>query len=235
VAISLNREPELISAVKNNFENSSYYKYVSKIFEIFKDYPIFLWGGAVRGPIVRQKYGRNGETKDFDIIIDDSENVVDLQKRMSGLTDVYFNRFEVPKWRPSDGLEIDVSRFSNASRLRNGESLPVSLSTTLESCDFTTSAIAYQVGSNKIYGNGALEGIEKKEIDLVYSQGDEPHILMCRAMLHKEKLGFGLGPKIKQFIQDNYSVETNEHIKRYLQYKQLQDKYDLVVGKLTEQ
>jgi hypothetical protein len=151
---------------------------------------------------------------------------------MKGFTDVYYSRFGSPKWRPSNGLEIDIVPFSNSTKLRNGYVLPNNLETSLSSCDFTTSAIAYSLDKGIIYCCGALEGIDKKEIDILYGDGEEPHILMTRIILHSKKLEFSIGVKANEFIKDRYNPEMDSHIKRYLEYKKMNEHLPLVLDNL---
>lgn len=231
--ITRHQDPELVNPIRENLAGNRYQSYINRIIDdILREYTTYLWGGAVRDPIVKAKYGRNGETKDFDILVDDSQGRIDFKRLLRGLTDVFYNRFGSPKWRPENGLEIDISSFSNATRLRNCEGLPVSLDTALQSCDFTTSAIAYSLGDKIVYSCGAIEGIEKQEIDVLYPKGDEAHILMCRIVLHAEKLGFTKGQLATRLIAEGYSCELDSHIKGYMKYKGLETKFEHVVEEL---
>jgi hypothetical protein len=231
--VTKHQNPELVNPVSENLARSRYHSYVMRVVnEILREYPSYIWGGAVRDPIIRAKYGRNGETKDFDILVDDSQGRIDFRKLLVGLQDVFYTRFGSPKWRPENGLEIDIAPFSNATRLRNGERLPVSLDTALKSCDFTTNAIAYHFGEGSVYSYGAIEGIDKQEIDVLYPKGEEAHILMCRAVLLGERLGFKKGPVATKLIVEGYSPNLDAHIKRYLEYKKVKAKFEHVVEEL---
>jgi hypothetical protein len=227
------QNPELVTPVSENLAGSRYQSYVHKIVnEILGEYPSYLWGGAVRDPLVKAKYGRNGETKDFDILVDDLQGRIDFRKLLKGLNDIFYTRFGSPKWRPENGLEIDIAPFSNATKLRNGEQLPISLDTALQSCDFTTSAIAYGLQDRTVYSCGAIEGIDKQEMDVLYPNGDEAHILMSRTIILAERLGFQVGSSAIRFIAEGYSQDLDIHIKRYLEYKGLEAKFEHVVEEL---
>lgn len=233
--ITKHQSPEIVNPVRENLAGSKYHSYVNHIVnEVLREYPTYLWGGAVRDPIVREKYGRNGETKDFDILVDDSQGRIDFKSALKGLGDLFYTRLGSPKWRPENGLEIDIAPFSNATRLRNGEQIPISLDTALQSCEFTSSAIAYGLRDEAVYSCGALEAINKQEIDLLYPNGEEAHILMGKVILHAEKLGFEKGPRITRLIMDGYSPELDNHIRRYMEYKGLEAKFEYVVEQLRQ-
>ncbi len=233
--VTKHQSPEVVNPVSENLAGSKYNSYVNHVVnEVLGEYPSYLWGGAVRDPIVRAKYGRNGETKDFDILVDDSQGRIDFRNLLKRLGDMFYTRFGSPKWRPGNGLEIDIVPFSNTSRLRNGEQLPISLDTALQGCEFTTSAIAYGLRDKAVYSYGALEGIDKQEIDLLYSEGEEAHILMCRVVLQAERLGFERGPKATGLIVERYSPDLDNHIRRYMEYKGLEANFEHVVEKLRK-
>lgn len=232
--VSINQNPKYISAIKNNWEESRYRQYVDRvILDILKDFDVYLFGGAVRDPIAKLVHKKGEETRDFDILVDDSKEKINLGELLKEL-DLSYSRFCSPKWKPEKNLEIDVVPFSNAMRLRNGEDLPVSLETMLRSCDLNTSAIAYNIRDEKIYDYGALEGITNQEIDLLYTIGIEPSILMCKLVLHSEKLGFKLGQKAIDLIVKEYIPSLDFHIKEYMNYKDLQEKYNNVVERLRD-
>ena len=235
--VTRHQNPELVNPVSKNLAGSKYNSYVNSVINgVLGGYPSYLWGGAVRDPIVRAiyGYGQNDETRDFDILVDDSQGGIDLRKLLQGLGDIFYTRLGSPKWRPEDGLEIDIVPFSNATILRNGEQLPISLDTALQSCEFTTSAIAYGLQDRTVYSCGALEGIDKQEIDLLYPDGEEPHILMCKVVLQTARLGFKRGPKATRLIEEGYSPDLDTRIKRYMEYKGLEAKFEYVVGELME-
>lgn len=231
--VTIHKNEELIRPISENLSKNRYKSHIDQIVnEVLREYPTYFWGGAVRDPLVKAKYGRNGETRDFDILVDDSQGKIDFKKLLKEFKDVFYTRLGSPKWRPQEGLEIDIVPFSSATNLRNGEKLPISLKTALQSCDFTTSAIAYDLKQKVLYSYGALEGIEKEEIDLLYSKGDETHILMCRALILAERLKFRKGPGIIKFITEKYTPSLDNHIKIYMEYKKLESKSDQIIEEL---
>ena len=236
MTISVLNNSEFVDAVEDNLENSVYRDYVGIIIDKISSlgqYPVYLWGGFVRNPIIKVVHGRDCVSRDIDIIVDDTTGI-ELKAVMDGLSDVYCNRFGCPKWRPENGLEVDVSRFSNASRLRNGEDLPVSLTTSLDSCEFTTGAIAFGFHDRTVYDNGVLEVIQKEEIDLLYEKGEESHVLMCRIVLQSDELGFRIGKRGKKLIYEKYNPDFDPHIRRYMEYKGIEDRYQFVIESLRK-
>ena len=116
---------------------------------------------------------------------------------------VFYNRFGTVKLKPVHDFEVDVSRFSNANLIRNGgkDQFPVSLETSLVSCDFNTGAIAYDLSTGVIYECGALDAIARKEIDLmdpvssnrnIYKIMDQSSLIISfGSTAPREAFGFG--------------------------------------------
>ena len=232
--ITVVEDPNLVEAVQENLDNSPYKGYVEHVVnDILKGKVAYLWGGAVRDPIVHLRYGIELPTNDFDILVDDSDGKLDVGKLFEGEVDVFFNRFGTVKWRPVNNLEIDVSSFNNANSIKAGLGVDPTLDAMLTSCDFTTGSIAYGLQDRKIYDFKALAGIQAKEIELVY-EADEPHILMARLVLHSDKLKFTIGERGMEFIRQSYTPELDRHIARYLTYKEKSDKTPRVTDRLKE-
>jgi hypothetical protein len=236
MTLSKHQNTELISAVESNLEESRFYEYVNNVLSrILQYHDAYLWGGSVRDPIVKSMYGNGNipETRDFDILVNDSEGKIDFKKLLGGFGDIYQTRFMSSKLRPANGLEIDIAPFSNSSRLLNGEKLPISLETVLTGCEFTSSAIAYGLRDRTIYSNCAMESIKSKEIELLYAY-EAPYILMSRLVLHVRRLNFTIGERARKLIVDNYSPNSDQSIKEYLEYKKLQDDFLFVIERLKE-
>jgi hypothetical protein len=236
MALSKHQDIELVGAVENNLEESRFHEYVNRtLSRILQYHDAYLWGGSVRDPVVKSMYGNGNipETRDFDVLVDDSEGRIDFKKLLEGLGEMYQTRFMSSKLRLVNGLEIDVAPFSNSSRLLNGENLPICLETVLTGCEFTSSALAYRLRDRTIYSNGAIESIRSKEIELLYAY-EAPHILMSRLVLHERRLNFTIGERAKRLVVDNYSPELDKSIREYLEYKKLQDDFSFVVERLRE-
>ena len=236
MTLSIHQNTEFTQAVENNLKGSKFYEHVNKtLSRILQYHDAYLWGGSVRDPIVRSLYG-NGEipeTRDFDILVDDSDGKINFKKLLYGLGEMHQTRFMSSKLRPANGLEIDVVPFSNSSRLLNGEELPVSLETVLTGCEFTSSSIAYGLKDRRIYSNGAIESIKSKQIELLYAY-EASHILMSRLVLQLRRLDFKIGERAKKLVIDNYSPELDKYIMEYLEYKKIQNEFSFVVERLRE-
>lgn len=229
--VKISRDQRFVDAIQRNLEESPYSKYVEKVLEMLDGKVVYLWGGAVRDPIVRKLYGLNFETRDFDLTVDDSEERIDLRGLLKGLNGMDSSRFGTPKWRPIKELEIDIGPFSAATILKR-KNLPINIETALISCDVTTSAIAYGLKDKTIYSVKALEDIKKKEVNVLHPYGEGPSALMCRLVLQANHLGFEIGKKGKSYIAKRYSPDLDEHIRRFLEYKGAKKLFPSVVRRL---
>lgn len=219
-------------AIQQNLEESPFFEYVQRVIDALKGENVYFWGGAVRDPIVNVLYGLDYETRDFDLTIDDSEKEMDFRKIFNGFGGIYYSRHGTPKWKPINGLEVDIGPFSAATIYKRQPKLPRNLETALVSVDITTSAIAYDLEDGLIYSVEALEGIQKKEVDILYEHGEEQAVIMCRLILHGNKLDFEIGQKGRKFITERYSSNQDGNIKRYLEYKKLEGLSSFVIGRL---
>lgn len=219
-------------AIQQNLEGSPFYKYVQRVIDALKSEKVYFWGGAVRDPIINVLHGLDHEIRDFDLTVDDSEKSINFKKIFDGFEGMYYSRHGTPKWKPINGVEIDIGPFSAATVLRKNPELQVNMETILSSVDITTSAIAYDLEKKAVYSVEALEGIQKKEVNVLYEHGEEPAVIMCRLVLHGNKLGFEIGQRGKKFIAERYSPSQDAIIKRYLEYKKLEGLSPLVTGKL---
>jgi len=226
--------PGLIETVKRELDTHPHKALLNQVVnKVLAGRKCYLWGGAVRDPLIKQRYGRNGHINDFDVLVDDAEEAIDFETIFKGESNVYVNRFGTVKWKPVDGFDIDVSRFSNANIVKTGK-FPASLDTSLRSCDFNTSAIAYDLADGTIYDHSALDGIEKQEVDLLEHAGDEPHVMMARLILHADKFGFTIGPRGIALIEEGYTPKLDDSILGYLKYKGLEDKQAYILQRLSE-
>jgi hypothetical protein len=229
------REKELLQAVQAHLQKDAHSPYVNELLgKELKGYDVYLWGGAVRDPLVNQLYNKDIHTTDFDLLVDDSKKEFPLSRLMAGLEGMVINSFGSPKWKPKPDIEIDIVPFSNAMMIRNKETEENSIGTMLKSCEFNTGAIAYLLNNPAIYSYGAIEAIRKKEVEIGYIKGASIAMLMSRLVLQPEKLGFTIGEKARKFIAERYSRALDQRIKAYLDYKQLGENYEHVVKSLRE-
>ncbi len=224
-----------VDAIKKNFENSLFFPSLRLVMSRFEAFPLFLWGGAVRNPILREIYPdfKEVETSDFDLMIDDSEKEVVFDNHLKDIKSIKINRYGHPKWKIKKYLEVDIGLFSDANKLRNGEEVPVCIETVVEGADLNTSAIGYDIKNATIYSYGAIEAYKKREVDINYPEGNDCHAQMPRVILHAEKLGFQLGKNAINLIKNEYTQASNEAIRKKLVYWGKQAKYDFVISRLT--
>jgi len=231
--VEISRDRRLIDAIQRNLEKSPYSKYLERVLEILEGEVVYLWGGAVRDPIVRELHGLNSETRDFDFTVDDSKERIDLRMLLKGLDGMTESRFGTPKWRPAEGLEIDIGPFS-AGTIFKIKNLPVNLENVLMSVDVTTSAIAYGLKDKTIYSVKALEDIKKREVNVLNPYGEDPSALMCRLVLQSYRLKFEIGKKGRLYIVEKYSPDLDGCIKSFLEYKGAKQLFSSVVWRLRQ-
>jgi len=231
------REPRYINAIETYLKNDPHNKYVEQLFQTFDNHEIkyYIYGGAIRNPITEQIHDRHIPTSDIDILIDDSEkdiNIEELLKYLDGK--IYTTSLGSPRWKPEDELQIDIVKLSNATILKHDQNLPVSLETTLKSCDFTPSAIAYDPKEKATYSYGAIEAIYNQEFELLYTKDLHPEALMCNLILKSGNTGFSIGPKAKTLILEEYNPDLDQKIKDYMTHKGTEDKTEHIIDRLQE-
>lgn len=221
----------LVTAVHETLETSPYKPYIRNILDRLQGRNCYLVGGIVRDAIVNAQHHCSLSPTDADLLVDDSDGTFQLGNTFYG-PEITINRFGTIKWRPQKELEIDISVFSNANALRQGHRKPCSLETSLTSCDFTTSSLAYDLNTKTLYNYRALEDIRKKTVDLLFESADEPSVLMTRLILHAEKLQFSLGLNAVSFIANSYTPSSDNLIAHYLSYKNKSSELEFVVSEL---
>jgi tRNA nucleotidyltransferase/poly(A) polymerase len=227
-------DPRLVSVVQEEIMSDSHSGYLDHVLDgVLVGMNCYLWGGAVRDPILRRMYGVEGHIKDFDILIDDSQLEVDLVKLFNDESNIFYNRFGTLKLKPGDGIELDIARFSDIHRVNESRE-NITIEKILESCDLSTGAIAYDVKKGVIYEFSALDSIKNRVIEVLDHANDESHVLMTKLVLHSDKFGFRIGDSGIRLISANYSPKMEENIRNYLAYKGLQRKQDYVINTLSE-
>ncbi len=223
-----------VKRIQDNLENSQFYPYVVRVFERLQGLKVYMWGGAVRDPIVQKLHGTSFEMRDFDFTIDDSQTPINFSQLFAGFGDTVITRHNTIKWKPEIGFEIDIGKFSIANIYKRNPDLPRNLCNTLKSVDVTTSANAYDLETRLIYSEKGLEGIEKKEVDVLYQLDQKPVSIMCKLVLHSHKLKFNIGPKGLAYIAHHYSKAMDDKVRQQLVYKQQEEKFPFVKQKLEE-
>lgn len=227
-------EPRYVNAVKKSFEDSLFFPSLRLVISRFEKFPLFLWGGAVRNPILREMYPdlTISESSDFDLMIDDSKDQVEFEDHMKDIKSVTLNRYGHPKWKIKKYLEVDIGLFSESNKLRNGEDVPVCIETVIEGADINTSAIAYDIRNPAIYSFGAFKAYVEKEVDINYPEGNDSSAQMPRVIMHSQQLGFRVGERAINLIKKKYTKSSKEEIKEKMIYWRKQRKFDAVIAEL---
>ena len=198
-----------------------------KIKEIFDLEKIHIVGGFARDSILQVLYDYKFPLNDLDILIEDKnydskilEFKTNSKNRFGNLKLKYAN-FSI------DSLDIEKIYFLQNKKDKNIESF-------LQGCDLTTSAIAYNLKTQKIFSNNALEDISKKEINFNFQNYLKIAPTLCRLILHSDKMNFSLGESSLNYIKRNYSQEQDKEILDYLNYKKIPHLFSFVKNQLSK-
>lgn len=189
----------------------------------------YLIGGAVRDSIVNKLYNKRIKIADYDFFCKNKTSNK-LKKLFSQEKNISYSRFGSPKLIFND-FEIDLIPYDNTiAEFKYGRK--PNLKNILLSSDITTSSIAYSFEKGNFITERGMEGILKKEIDIM-----NPNSLVAdlsRLLLHSNKLNFSLVDNALIFISKNYNPILDEDIINYLNYKHKEDKIDFVLGELKK-
>lgn len=197
-----------------------------KILDSFNKNNIYLIGGFVRDSILRILHEYTFPINDLDILVNE-----EIPKEMS-------QNFENTSTSNLGGLKIIYPNFSidlfsmkDSFIIKRNKDLTKKIENFLSCCDFSTSAIAYNVGQNKFYGN--IRDIINKEINILYDDL-EPGAGVAKLILHSNKMGFSLSERAKNFLKENYNKTNFEKVKDWLKYKNKENLFPLVFKKWKE-
>jgi hypothetical protein len=221
-------DPRIVNAVRAYVESSAWYTYVQQVLER-TDKPAYLWGGAVRDPLLKLLIGLEKEKGDVDMVLDIS--LEEAEAITATLSPKTTNRFHTVKWLPEPELEIDISCFLNGNRVRY-EGVAPTLEHAVTGCDLRTSALAYNLRHPAVYSDGAVQAIQERTTGIHYERSEPLPILMTRVVLHAEYLQFAIDPATQRFIRQHYNPEQDIVIRNYLRYKRKESLYNLVIATL---
>ena len=219
------------STVGGFLRESHYWPYTLQLMtEIFPQQEIAIWGGIPRNAVLQSKGLKFPKNGDIDFLVYGENR--DVEERTKHLAGISKNRWGMIKWNPEPGIVIDISTHQNQHLARKCN--PSSLETSLRSCDLTTSALAYNPRTLILFDNGAFDAIEKEEVDVLYAEGESAPILMTRAVMHSQDLGFRLGERTVAMIKESYDPSLDRKIAEYLDYKEKIQELDKVLKGLKE-
>jgi len=203
-----------------------------KIFSVFDKH--YILGGFVRDSVLQILYDYEFPLNDLDILIDDNE----FDKKIQKFPQKNKSRFGGLKLK-YEGFEIDLFGIKNVKFLDNLSDKEKNLENVLKGCDVSTSSFAYDITNNKIYENGAMRDVNKKEINLKYNNKRKAATI-CRLILHSDKMDFKLGDSAREYIKGNYlenPEKINKEIEEFAEYKNIEHTKDLiynVIGSITK-
>jgi len=229
------RDEFIIKAIERKIRASPQGIYHNKLFQVLKDYKLYLYGGALRDILSCIINMKRQEIRDFDWIVDDKlkPNPDHYIKGFKGMTR---NRFGNFKWLPCKGVEMDIIPFSNADIILkkkiNEQRAVSSIEEILFATDFTPNSLAYSVNEQIIYNFKAIQAIKSKIFE-INKPKDYDHVTLAKIILQSEKLGYAIGPRAREFIESKYSSGLDDKIKDYLNYKRIANKYNHVISRLN--
>ena len=235
-------DPGMIRVVQAAIDENPYRRELEVLLDKVKDYDHFYWGGIVRNGVLKYMHGIDIASNDIDLILEASTKdhgslkTVDFEKLLQGFQGIIMNRYGLPKWKPKQGVEFDISAFSECNKARVYGSTDLDITAIVEGCDLTTSAIAFDPREKKIYSYRAIESYATRTIDINFPEGSEPCALLPRLLLHSKKLGFGIGEESRRYISNFYDngIELKGDILDKMTYWGTQREFFKVISILKE-
>ncbi len=182
--------------------------HVKEVFDIFGIDNCYLLGGAVRDSILDAYYDKHYPVRDIDILIHSDDRTYQKIKSKPGIVQNWYGNY---KWKLPSGREIDIFPTSIYCQ-------EFTIEEVIKNVNFTTSSAAYLFSEHKIIDYLCMESLSAWEIDLLNDHGDAPSN-MARGMMHWHRFGFSIGPRMREWIKQNYNDETRTEIRSYLHYK----------------
>lgn len=186
----------------------------------------YIVGGFVRDSLLKKICGYDFPINDLDIVIDSAnfhKKIVNFQnenRSSLGSLKLKYNDFST-----------DIMCLHDVYFLGNSKNK--SIENFLEGVDFSTSALAYNLSENKIYDSGALESINKKEINVIGNSLMKSAPTITRLILHSDKMDFKIGERGLQYVKENYSKNLDSEIKDWLDYKEIPHLFPFVKNKIN--
>jgi tRNA nucleotidyltransferase/poly(A) polymerase len=187
----------------------------------FKD--IYIMGGFVRDSILKVLYNYIFPINDLDILVD-NPRFAEIAKKYSKES---FSRFGGLKFKYPN-FSMDIFSMDNVFFLKNNLALEKNIENVLKGCDLTTSALAYNLESHKIYNVGTMEDIYKKTVNVNDHSYIESAPTISRLILHADKMGFKIGESGINYIKKNYSPNLDKKIMDFLNYKDIGHLFPLI-------
>jgi len=216
---------EFIKSIYNNLERMppEAKRDFTSINKIFLESDINIMGGFVRDSILEVLYGYNFPINDLDILITDKNFV----EKTNYFEKKHFSKLGGLKFKYNN-FSIDLFGINQIYFLNENPFLAKNLENVLKGVDISTSAIAYNIGKGEIYDESAMEGIYKKEVNILNPEVVDSGTTITRLIIHADKMNFKIGEIGIKYIKENYSSKAEKEIKDYLKYKEITHLFPLV-------
>lgn len=226
------RSREIPGAVETYVSALPHWKYAQQITDAFPQYPLYVWGGAVRAAVLKTVHGVDYPPSDLDLLLDDSKkrlSVKEIKAAFSWPSTV--NRFQAVTFFPELDVTIDISRFSSFDHV-NGRYHPASLKSIIAQSPLTPSAFGYDPQTRDVYSCRAISAIRAQEIGILNPTRDSPIIVVSHALLQERRFGFKLDPEVVHMIQKVDVQRSIEQLRGYMGLKGTLSSLDYVLNRV---
>lgn len=189
--------------------------------ELEKQKNYMLMGGAVRDLLFNRK------PRDYDIVVEAEEltlNLPNVKRNSFGGLKVVIDHNEFDIWCLKDTWALKKMRV-NASK----ENLQ-------NSCFFNLDSVIYDAKNEEFLFRHFMDGINSKELDIVYEDNPYPSVCVVRAFVLQEKWEMQFSQRLSRYIRSWVMKEEDpiqELIKAQLKhYKEIKFGYEELNHKL---
>lgn len=161
----------------------------------------YVVGGFLRDTLHEIIHGEKIDSKDVDIITPMPKE--ELRKSISDIISDY-TAWKSPIVRVN-GTRVDVTAIEEYYSVHNNGFDPT-VHNFLTTIDFDMNAISYNPLTKGILDYGSFNAVHKKVVSsssLKYWTGENFLARIIRVLIYKEKLGYSVGDKLKEFIENS--------------------------------
>ncbi|MGO5127510.1 MULTISPECIES: hypothetical protein [Bacillus cereus group] len=217
------REVENARKIKSDIDNlrkvSEATNYLFNELEKQKNY--MLIGGAVRDLLFKRK------PRDYDIVVEAEAlhlNLPNVKRNSFGGLKVIIDHNEFDIWCLKDTWALKKMR------------VPASKENLQNSCFFNLDSVIYDAKNEKFLFNHFIDGINSKELDIIYEDNPYPSVCVIRAFVLQEKWEMQFSKRLSRYIENWVICEEDpieELIKAQLKhYKEIKLGYEELNCKL---
>jgi hypothetical protein len=214
------KEKRIVECVRQSLYDGEYGKDIKAIRKLASNRQVIAVGGYIRDRIIELMHNISLKSQDLDIAIDDQNRRMDFCGILGKEFDTTKKHsFGTPRISLDDKRQIDIMAYTDRRKVKQDKKRKVDIFVFLRACDITTSSVAFDFHSEKLYSCNALEGILKGELDIVNPDSDTVSRFLGRLPIHANKLGFDMGPNAKKFVNKHYLPNDVSGVNSYLEYK----------------